>query len=337
MRAFRCILLVALSAIASQAARAGTLDTVKARGALQCGVHPALPGFGMPNANGIYSGLDVDLCRALAAAIFNDPDKVRFTPTTAAVRFTAVATGEVDVLARNSTFTLTRDTVQGLNFPAINFFDGQGFLVRRSAHVASAKDLDGASICVAQGSTAEQNLADFFRAHSMRLETVTFAANEEAVMAMQAGRCDAYTTDRSGLASERVKFARPDDFVILPEIISREPLGPAVRHGDDQWADIVRWTHYAMVTAEDLGVTRANVDAMVASAEPEVRRLLGVESKLGEALGLTNDWVQRIVRHVGNYGESFERNIGNGSALKLERGQNALTRNGGLQYSYPFR
>ena len=324
-------------ACGAPAASAGTLDTIKGRGYLTCGSHPALPGFGVPDKDGVYQGLDIDFCRALAAAIFNDPTKVRFTPTTSANRFTAVQLGEVDVLARNAPYTLSRDSALGMNFPAINYFDGQGFMLRKTAKLTSARQLDGASVCVAQGTTTEQNLSDYFRTNGMKFESVAFASNEEAVKAMEAGRCDAYTTDRSGLAAERVKFAHPDDFMILPETISKEPLGPAVRHGDEQWTDIVRWTHYAMLNAEDLGVTRANVDEMLKSNNPEVRRMLGVEAKLGEGLGLTNDWVYRIVKHVGNYGESFERNVGQGSPLKLDRGVNALVRNGGAQYPYPFR
>ena len=318
-------------------AGAGVLDTVKARGFLICGAHPGLPGFGLPDKTGAYSGLDIDLCRAVAAAVFGDATKVRFTPTTAANRFTAVQTGEVDLLARNATYTLARDTAQGMNFPIINYFDGQGFMVRKALKLGSVKDLAGATVCVAQGTTTEQNLADYFRTAGLKIESVAYASNDEAVRAMEAGRCDAYTTDRSGLAAERIKFANPDEFVILPEIISKEPLGPAVRHGDEQWTDIVRWSHYAMLNAEDLGVTQANVDQMLTSPNPEIRRLLGVETKLGEGMGLPNDWAYRIIKTVGNYAESFERNIGQGSLLKLERGANALARNGGLQYPYPFR
>ena len=334
----RRISLAAIAALAlASGASAATLDSVKQRGFLVCGVHLGLPGFGAPDREGIYRGLDADFCRAIAAAVFNDPSKVRFTPTTSANRFLVVQSGEVDVLARNATYTITRDTTLGLNFPAINFFDGQGFMVKKSLNVANVKQLEGASICVAQGTTTEQNLADYFRANNLKYEVVTFATTEEGSKAMEAGRCDSFTTDASGLAGERLKFARADDFVILPEIISKEPLGPAVRHGDEQWSDIVRWTHYAMLNAEEYGVTQANVDQMLQSRNPEIRRLLGVEGKFGEGLGLTNDWAYRILKHVGNYGELYERHVGEGSPLKIKRGLNELWTRGGLQYAYPIR
>ena len=313
------------------------LDTVKSRGLLVCGVHPLQPGFGQVDATGRYKGLDVDLCRAIAAAIFDDVEKVRFIPTTATGRFPAVQSGEVDVLTRNATYTMSRDSALGLNFPAINFFDGQGFLVRRSANVASVKDLSGASVCVAQGSTTELNLSDYFRVNGLKYEGIAFGNLDEAAKGLDTGRCDAFTTDSSGLAAQRLTFAKPDDFVILPEIISKEPLGPAIRKGDEQWTIIVRWTHYAMLNAEELGVTQANVDSMMASTNPEIRRLLGVEGSFGEALGLTKDWAYRIIKRVGNYGESFERNVGPNSPLKLPRGINALGSKGGLQYAYPVR
>ncbi len=336
-KALAAILAGLLPAAVAAPAAAATLDTVKQRGFLLCGVHLGLPGFGFPDKDGIYQGLDADFCRALATAIFNDPAKVRFTPTTSANRFTAVQTGEVDVLARNATYTISRDTTLGLNFPAINFFDGQGFMVRKSLNVANVKQLEGASICVAQGTTTEQNLADYFRAANLKYDVVTFATTEEAAKALETGRCDSFTTDASGLAGERLKFAAPDEFVILPEIISKEPLGPAVRHGDEQWTDIVRWTHYAMLNAEEYGVTQANVDEMLQAKSPEIRRLLGLEGKFGESLGLTNDWVHRIVKRVGNYGELYSRHLGEGSALKIKRGPNELWTRGGLQYAYPIR
>jgi general L-amino acid transport system substrate-binding protein len=248
-----------------------------------------------------------------------------------------VQSGEVDVLARNATYTISRDTTLGMNFPAINFFDGQGFMVRKSLNVADIKQLAGASICVAQGTTTEQNLADYFRARNLKYDLVTFATTEEGSKAMEAGRCDSFTTDASGLAGERLKFANPDEFVVLPEIISKEPLGPAVRQGDEQWSDIVRWTHYAMLNAEEYGVTQANVDENLQAKSPEIRRLLGVEGKYGEALGLANDWAYRIVKHVGNYGETYERHIGERSPLKIKRGLNDLWTRGGLQYAYPIR
>ena len=300
----------------SQSASAALLDTIKSRGMLICGVHPGQPGFGQPDANGRYKGLDIDFCRALAAVVFNDIEKIRFIPTTGTGRFPAVQSGEVDVLTRNATYTLSRDTSLGLNFPAINFYDGQGFLVKRSAKIDSVKDLAGASICVAQGTTTELNLADYFRTHALKYEGIAFGNLDEASKALETGRCDAFTTDSSGLAAQRLTFGVPDDFVILPEIISKEPLGPAIRKGDEQWTTIVRWTHYAMLNAEELGVTKDNVDAMLTSPNPEIRRLLGVEGSFGEGLGLSKDWAYRIVKLVGNYGESFERNVGPTSPLE---------------------
>ena len=295
--------------LAGAAAAQGTLDRVKARGELVCGNHIALPGFGIQGPDGRWDGLDIDLCRAVASAIFNDPNKVKFVPTTPQMRFVVVQSGEVDMLARNATYTMSRDTSQGMSWPLVNYFDGQGFMVRKSIGVADAKGLEGASICVTQGTTTELNLADFFRAHKLKYEIIGFATNEEGVKALEAGRCDAFTTDSSGLAAERLKFSKPDDFVILPTLISREPLGPAVKRGDESWAVLVRWVHYAMLNAEEFGVTKANVDEMLKSPNPEIKRLLGVEGKFGEGMGLSNDWAYRVIKHVGNYGESFERNV----------------------------
>jgi general L-amino acid transport system substrate-binding protein len=320
-----------------QAASAQTLTTIKNRGELICGANGTLAGFGLPDPQGNWTGFDVDFCRAIAAAIFNDPTKVKFVPLTAKDRFTALQSGEIDVLSRNTTWTLSRDTSLGLDFVAVTYYDGQGFMVRRALKVNSALELNGAAVCVQQGTTSELNLADYFRANHMQLKTVTFATGDEARKAYESGRCDAYTTDSSGLYGERQKLAVPGDHIVLPEIISKEPLTPAVRHGDSQWTDIVRWTHFAMVDAEELGVTKANVDEKLKSDDPETRRMLGAEGQYGEALGLTNDWVYRIVKHVGNYGEVFERNIGQGSPLKIVRGLNALWTKGGLQYGPPFR
>jgi len=328
---------VAATLVATGASAQATLQSVKQKGFIQCGANPGLTGFAVPDAQGNWTGLDVDFCRAIAAAIFNDPTKVRFIPLSAKDRFTALQSGEVDVLARNSTATMSRDTQLGLDFPAINYYDGQGFLVRKKLGVSSAKELNGASVCTQQGTTTELNLADYFRSNNMKYEVVAFATADETFKAYDAGRCDAFTTDASGLYSERLKASTPDDHIVLPEIISKEPLGPAVRHGDNQWADIVRWVHNAMLNAEELGVTKANVDQMMKSDNPEVKRLLGTEGKFGEAIGLTNDWAYRIVKHVGNYGESFERNVGEGSPLKIKRGQNALWTKGGLQYGIPVR
>ena len=320
-----------------QAASAQTLAAIKSRGELICGANGTLAGFGLPDPQGNWTGFDVDFCRAIAAAIFNDPTKVKFVPLTAKDRFTALQSGEIDVLSRNTTWTLSRDTSLGLDFVAVTYYDGQGFMVRKALKVSSALELNGASVCVQQGTTSELNLADYFRANQMQLKTVTFATGDEARKAYESGRCDAYTTDSSGLYGERQKLAVPGDHIVLPEIISKEPLTPAVRHGDSQWTDIVRWTHFAMVDAEELGVNKANVDDKLKSDDPETRRMLGVEGQYGEALGLTNDWVYRIVKQVGNYGEVFERNIGQGSPLKIVRGLNALWTKGGLQYGPPFR
>jgi general L-amino acid transport system substrate-binding protein len=336
-RGVLCIAVVAFFGLAASAASAQTLNTIKQRGMLNCGANGTLAGFGLPDAQGRWAGLDVDFCKALAAAIFNDPTKVKYVPLTAKDRFTALQSGEVDVLARNTTWTSSRDTSLGLNFTAINYYDGQGFLVRKALKVNSALELNDAAICVQQGTTTELNLADYFRANKMKLKTVTFATADEALKAYDSGRCDAYTTDASGLAGERLRLANTGDHIILPEIISKEPLGPVVRHGDDQWFDIVKWTQFALVTAEELGVTRANVDDQAKSDNPDIKRLLGSEGKHGEALGLPNDWAARIVKHVGNYGEIFERNVGQGSPLKLSRGLNALWSKGGLQYAPPIR
>ena len=318
-------------------ATAQTLKKVKDRGSLICGVSQGLPGFSNPDDKGAWTGLDVDFCRALAAAVFNDPTKVKFVALTAKDRFTALQSGDVDVLARNTTWTSSRDTSLGLNFTAINYYDGQGFLVRKALKVNSALELNDAAVCVQQGTTTELNLADYFRANKMKLKTVTFASADEAIKAYDSGRCDAFTTDASGLYAERLRLAKSDDHIVLPEIISKEPLGPSVRHGDDQWFDIVKWTHYAMLTAEELGVTKATVDEGMKSTNPDVKRLLGTEGNYGEQLGLTKDWAYRIIKHVGNYGEVFEKNVGQGSPLKIARGVNGLWTKGGLQYAPPIR
>lgn len=319
------------------AASAATLDTVKAKGFVQCGVSQGLAGFSMPDDKGEWSGLDVELCRAVAAAIFDDATKVKFSALSAKERFTALQSGEIDMLSRNSTWTISRDTSLGLNFAGVNYYDGQGFMVRKSLGVTSAMQLAGASVCTQTGTTTELNVADYFRANNMKYEVVTFEKADEVVKAYDAGRCDVFTTDASGLYAERLKLQNPDDHVVLPEIISKEPLGPVVRQGDDQWLDIVKWTHFAMINAEELGVTKANVDEQLKSANPEIKRLLGAEGKFGEPMGLTNDWAYRIIKHVGNYGESFERNVGVNTRLKIARGQNALWTKGGLQYAPPVR
>jgi general L-amino acid transport system substrate-binding protein len=324
-------------AVTAVPASAQTLNAVKQRGVLNCGANGTLAGFGLPDAQGNWTGFDVDYCRAIAAAIFNDPTKVKFVPLTAKDRFTALQSGEVDVLARNTTWTSSRDTTSGLNFTAINYYDGQGFMVRKSLKINSALELNDASICVQQGTTTELNLADYFRTNRMKVKTVTFATSSEAVKAYDAGRCDAYTTDASALYGERLRVVNPNDHIVLPEIISKEPFALSVRHGDDQWFDIVKWVHFVLINAEELEVNKANVEQQLKSDNPEIRRLLGVEGKHGEAFGLTDDFAVRIIKHVGNYSEIFERNLGSNTPLKIARGLNALWTKGGLQYAPPVR
>jgi general L-amino acid transport system substrate-binding protein len=320
-------------------AQAGPImDAVKQKGFVQCGVNTGLAGFSNPDDAGNWSGIDVDVCRAVAAAMFGDAKAVKFTPLTAKERFTAVQSGEVDVLSRNTTWTLNRDSAQGLDFVGVTYYDGQGFMVPKSLGVKSALELDGASVCVQTGTTTELNLADYFRGNNMSYTPVVFERGDEARTAYEQGRCDTFTTDQSGLYAERIGLSNPDDHIVLPEVISKEPLGPVVRHGDNQWGDVVRWTLYAMVDAEELGVTSQNVDDMKASStNPEVRRLLGVEGDMGQGLGLPNDWGYQAIKQVGNYGEIFERNIGMSSPLKIERGLNAQWTKGGLQYAMPVR
>jgi general L-amino acid transport system substrate-binding protein len=314
-----------------------TLQLVKERGTLSCGVSQGLPGFSAPDDKGNWTGFDVDLCRAIAAAVLNDPTKVKFVPLSAKDRFTALQSGEIDVLVRNSTWTLSRDTSLGLNYTGINYYDGQGFLVRKSLKVNSALELSGASICVQTGTTNEQNIADYFKGNNMKYELIAFGTADETVKAYESGRCDVFTSDVSQLYAERLKLAAPTDHVVLPEVISKEPLGPAVRHGDDQWFDIVKWTLFAMVNAEEYAVTQKNVDDMAKSSKPELKRMFGTDGNLGEQLGLTKDWVTRIIKAVGNYGESFDRNVGAGSKLQIARGLNKLWNQGGIQYAPPIR
>jgi general L-amino acid transport system substrate-binding protein len=319
------------------AAGAQTLKTVKDRGSLICGVSQGLPGFSTPDDKGYWTGLDVDFCRAIAAAIFNDPTKVKFTPLNAKDRFTALQSSEVDVLSRNSTWTSSRDTSLGLNFTGVTYYDGQGFMVRKALKVNSALELNGASICTQTGTTTELNLADYFRANNMRYEVIAFSTADEVVKAYDSGRCDVFTTDVSQLYAERLKLSNVSDHVILPEIISKEPLGPAVRHGDDQWFDIVKWVLFAMLNAEELGISSKTVDEALKSPVPEIRRLVGTEGAYGEQFGLTKDWIVRIVKHVGNYGEVYERNVGTGSKINIARGLNRLWTKGGIQYAPPIR
>jgi general L-amino acid transport system substrate-binding protein len=322
--------------LGAAAASATTLETVKARGQLVCGSSTGLAGFGTPNDKGEWSGFDVDYCRAIAAAIFGDPTKVKFVPLAAKDRFTSLASGDIDVLVRNTTWTMSRDS-QGMDFPATTFYDGQGFMVKKAANVTSALGLSGATVCVQQGTTTELVLADYFRANNLPLQAVTFATSDETRQAYDSGRCDAFTTDASGLYAERLKLTNPDENVVLPEIVSKEPLGPAVRHGDNQWGDIVRWVHFALLTAEEDGVTQANVDEKMKSDNPDIKRLLGTEGEFGKGIGLENDWAVKMIKAVGNYSEIFERNVGQGSPLKIERGVNALWSKKGLQYAPPIR
>lgn len=320
------------------AASAATLDDVKARGVLNCGVNTGLVGFSAPDASGNWTGFDVALCKAVAAAVLGDPAKVKYVPTTGQTRFTALASGEVDLLVRNSTDTFSRDTDLKLDFPAINYYDGQGFIVNKALGVTSANELDGASICIQTGTTTELNLADFFKANGMTYQPITIDSNAEGEQQFIAGACDAYTTDASGLAATRAAFANPQDFIILPEIISKEPLGPAVRHGDNEWGDIVRWTFNALLAAEEYGVTSENVEEMAKGTEnPEVNRMLGSEGGLGAMIRLDNDWAVNAIKAGGNYSEIFEANIGEATPIGLARGLNAQWTQGGLMYAAPFR
>lgn len=329
--------LTGLAAAQSGDKTSRTLEQVKARGSLSCGTNTGLAGFALPDDKGNWTGIDVDVCRAISAAIFNDPNKIKFVPLTAKDRFTALQSGEIDVLSRNGTWTQSREADLGLLWTGVNYYDGQGFMVRKKLNISSAMELSGASVCVQQGTTTELNLADYFRSNNMKYEVVAFATANEAIKAYDSGRCDAYTTDQSGLYAERIKLTNVDEHLVLPDVISKEPLGPAVRQGDDQWFNLVKWAHFVMLNAEELGVTKANVDERLKSTVPEVRRLLGVEGDYGKALGLTPDWGFRIIKHVGNYGESFNRNLGEGSRLKIKRGLNALWNKGGLQYGPPVR
>ena len=332
-----------MSVFAAGTATAGTLDDIKTKGFVQCGVTTGLAGFAMPDANNNWTGMDVDFCRAVAAAIFNDPQKVKFTPLSAKERFTALQSGEVDLLSRNTTWTMSRDTSLGLKFAGVMYYDGQGFMVRKSMGIDSALKLDGATVCTQTGTTTELNLADYFKANNMKYQVVAMENDDEVRGAYEEGRCDIFTTDQSGLYAERLALKNPDDHMVLPEIISKEPLGPLVRQGDDAWFNVVKWTYFALLTAEEFGITQANVDEMKSSTNPEMQRILGVKNADGSAagfgtgIGLSEEWVVQIVKAVGNYGEIFERNVGMGTPLKIARGKNALWNAGGLQYAPPIR
>jgi general L-amino acid transport system substrate-binding protein len=330
--------MAAAALMAGAASAQATLEAVKARGELICGSNTGLTGFGAPDANGEWQGFDVALCRALAAAVLGDPTKVKFVPTTGETRFTALASGEVDLLVRNSTWTLTRDSELAFDFVAVNYYDGQGFMVKKDLGVSSAKELDGATVCIQTGTTTELNLADFFKANNMSYTPVNVADDSEAAAQYLAGACDTYTTDASGLAASRASMADAANHIILPEIISKEPLGPVVRHGDSNWGDIVRWTYYSLVIAEEFGVTKANIEEVASTTtNPEVKRLLGLEDDMGAKLGLDPEFAKRAIMAAGNYGEIFEANIGSATPIGLARGLNALWTQGGLQYAPPFR
>ena len=330
---------LAATIVAGGVAGAATLDDVKARGKLNCGVSTGVPGFAAPDANGEWQGFDVAVCRAVAAAVLGDSNAIEFVPTTGKTRFTALASGEIDMLARNTTWTFSRDTDLKFDFVGVNYYDGQGFMVPKALGVTSAKDLDGATICIQTGTTTELNLADFFRINNISYEPVPIETNAEGQQQYLAEACDSYTTDASGLAATRATFENPTDHVILPEIISKEPLGPLVRHGDNEWGDIVMWTLNALIAAEEYGVTSANLEELAAAPgdNPEINRLLGTEGNLGEMIGLDADWAKKALSVAGNYGEIFEKNIGENTPIGLARGLNAQWTDGGLLYSPPFR
>ncbi len=327
-----------LSVTVSGIAQAGTLSDVKKKGFIQCGVSEGVPGFSSPDGSGTWAGIDVDVCRAVAAAVLGDASKVKFTPLSSKVRFTALQSGEIDILSRNTTWTLVRDTALGVNFAGVNYYDGQGFMVRKDLGVKSATELAGVAVCVNIGTTTELNMADFFRTNNMDYKPVGFEKADDVIAAYDAGRCDVFTADRSALAAQRLKLKNANEHIVLPETISKEPLGPVVRHGDDQWLDIVKWSLYLMVEAEENGVSQANVDQLKAKTkDPVQRRILGLEGDLGKNLGVPNDWGYKIIKQVGNYGEVYDRHIGPNTPVGLDRGVNALWKDGGLQYAIPVR
>lgn len=328
---------VAVLSFGSTTLSADTLADVQKNGFVKCGVDGGLPGFSEVGSDGVYKGIDVDLCRAVAAGVLGDAKKVKYVALTAKERLTALQSGEIDMLSRNTTWTQTRDTSLGLKFAGVNYYDGQGFMVNKKLGVKSAKELDGASICLQTGTTTELNVADYFRTNKMKYKLVSYDTNDQVLKGYESGRCDVLTSDQSQLYGLRIKLAKPDESIVLPEVISKEPLGPVVRQGDDKWFNIVRWTFNAMLTAEENGVTSKNVDAMLKTDNPDIKRLLGVEGEMGKNLGLNKDFAYQIVKQVGNYGESFEATVGMGSPLKIARGYNALWNQGGLQYAPPFR
>lgn len=337
MKFTKVIVAAAALSFIGAAAQAQTLDAVKSRGHLLCGVSQGLPGFSNPDDKGVWTGIDVDVCRAVGVAIFGTDGKVKYVPLSAKERFTALQSGEVDVLSRNTTWTFHRDNALGLEFVGVNYYDGQGFMVRKDLGVKSGLELSGAAVCTNTGTTTELNAADYFRTHKMEYTVVAFEKADEVVAAYDAGRCDVYTTDRSGLAAQRTKLKDPDAHVVLAVIISKEPLGPVVRHGDSQWGDIVRWSLNTMIIAEELGIHSGNVDELKSSSNPEIKRMLGQEANFGEELGLGQDFAYNIIKHVGNYAQSYNANVGPNTPLKLERGLNALWKDGGILYAPPFR
>ena len=333
--------IVAIAAVtafgAIDSATAQTLKTIKDRGTLNCGVSTGLPGFSNPDDKGVWSGLDVDLCRAVAAAVFNDTSKVKYVPLNAEERFKALQSGSIDLLSRNSTWTMSREAEFNLSFAAVNYYDGQGFMVRKAANKDSALALNNSKVCVQSGTTTQLNLGDYFRANNMKFQEMAFPSEAETLKTYNTGACDVFTSDVSQLYAERLKLSVPNDHVILPDVISKEPLGPAVKQGDSQWLEIVKWSHFAMLNAEELGVTSKNIDEALKSQKPDVKRLVGTEGAYGEQIGLTKDWAVRIIRLVGNYGEAYERNVGTGSKLGIPRGLNHLWNEGGIQYAPPIR
>ena len=327
-----------LFAIANQAHAGTTLDAVKKKGFVQCGISDGLPGFSYAGASGKFTGVDVDVCRAVASAVFGDDTKVKYTPLTAKERFTALQSGEVDLLSRNTTWTSSRDSSMGIVFAGVNYYDGIGFLTHKKAGLKSAKDLDGATVCIQSGTDTELNVADYFKANKMQYTPVTFDRSDESAKALESGRCDTLSSDQSQLYALRIKLGKPDDYVVLPEVISKEPLGPVVRRGDEDWFAIVKWSLFAMLDAEEMGVNSQNVDQLLANpTNPDMAHLLGKEGNFGEQLKLPNDWAYKIVKQVGNYSEIFDRNVGEGSDLKIKRGLNALWNHGGIQYAPPVR
>ncbi|MCP4971623.1 MAG: amino acid ABC transporter substrate-binding protein [Arcobacter sp.] len=328
---------VAALALATTLSSADTLDSIKSKGVLSCGVSTGIAGFSATNSSGEWKGIDVDGCKAVASAVFGDPSKVKYVPLTAKERFTALQSGEIDVLFRATTWTATRDTSLGLNFAGVNYYDGQGFLVSKDIGVKSALELDGATVCIQAGTTTELNLTDYFKANKMTYKPITYDTSGQTIEGFKSGRCDVVTSDASQLYGLVLKVKDPSKVTVLPEIISKEPLGPVVRQGDDKWFNIVKWSHIAMLNAEEMGVTSKNVDSLMSSKNPGIKRLLGTSGEAGKNLGLDAKWAYNIIKNVGNYGESFKRNVGQDSPLKIDRGINKLWNKGGLQYGAPIR